>query len=583
MTLNRLLYRLNRRRFPLLPVFPKYFKTVLIIGVVISAVFLARSLLAVTSLQNKYLDTQKATKSPTLENWSGASMDSTSFKIFTSLVGEDTIDQKFFDTFNTTGMVPRIVPGGALGTGTKMVASLFSPPASGIEYIAQSWGNVLGRPAYAQGVGFKGLEFLLPLWRSFRNIVYVLSSLIFIGIGIMIILRVKISPQAVITIQSAVPQIITSLVLVTFSYAIAGLIIDLGNFILGLVVALLFSAQKIPLSESLFPTWSWSSGFVGLSDLGNALKALWDELLGAFGVPKPLSFHYLANPDINTLNLLTFRALPGWLALVMLGGLLGSVIFGIFAGSVGNIILGGTGNGILSGIGGLLGGGLGGLLGGLLIPIILCIVVAIWLIKLYFGLITTYVTLIFKIIIGPLEIAFGAFPNSKMGFGSWFRDVVAYVAVFPVVTIFLILVNIIVDAVVGGLGNFGSGAGVGQPAVWAPGLINLGGTITPAILGAAIGLAGLALLSKLPAMVPEFIFMIKPSPWGKAIGENLDLGKSKEFAMAKQATLEAHASHVDKQTTEARAQGQEPKGFLKLQETFVKAERGVGAIKDRHN
>jgi hypothetical protein len=505
---------------------PKHFKLFLVLGTIFSLTLLVSPLLAQNTppatTANIFLQKQQAIKDgSSQESWLDEGMGSNLITLFTGFVGQDTINQQFFDVFNATGMVPRTFPGGALGTGTKMVASLFTPPASGIEYIAGLKDNLLGKPAYAQGVGFQGLQFLLPLWRSFRNIVYVISSLIFIGIGIMIMLRIKISPQAVITIQSAVPQIITSLVLVTFSYAIAGLVIDLGNFILGLVVALFFSAQNISLSESLFPTWSWGSGFPILSDIGNGLAALWVELLGAFGVAKPLSFHFLANPDINTLNLLTFRALPGWIALVMLGGLLGSVVLGIFAGSVGNIILGGAGNGILSGIGGVLGGGLGGIVGGLLIPIILCIIVAIWLIKLYFGLITAYVTLIFKIIIGPLEIAFGAFPNSKMGFGSWFRDVVAQVAVFPIVTIVLIMINIIVDAVVGGLGNFGSG--IGQPAVWAPGLINLGGNVSPAILGAAIGLAGLALLSKLPAMVPEFIFMIKPSPWGKAIGEGLDV------------------------------------------------------------
>ena len=144
-----------------------------------------------------------------------------------------------------------------------MIAS-FTLPTS-IEYIAQVKDNFLGKPAYAQGIGFQGLQFLLPLWRGFRNMVYVFSTIIFLIIGIMIILRVKVSPQAVITIQSAVPQIITTLILVTFSYAIAGLVIDLANIIQAIVVAMLFSVKGVSLDSALFSD-SWAINLI--SQLG---------------------------------------------------------------------------------------------------------------------------------------------------------------------------------------------------------------------------------------------------------------------------------------------------------------------------
>ena len=38
----------------------------------------------------------------------------------------------------------------------------------------------------------------------------------------------------------------------------------------------------------------------------------------------------------------------------------------------------------------------------------------------------------------------------------------------------------------------------------------------------AIGLSTLMLLSKLPDMIPQYVFMLKPSPWGQAIGEGLN-------------------------------------------------------------
>jgi hypothetical protein len=155
------------------------------------------------------------------------------------------------------------VPGGALGFTNSLIASLYAaPPASGVMYLADLWHNkFLGKPAYAQGVGFKGLQPILPLWRGFRNVVYLLSSLIFIIIGIMIILRVKISPQAIVTIQSAIPQIITTLILVTFSYAIAGLAIDLMYLFQDMAIATLFTAMGKGFNQNLLK-----------EDLGNAIN-----------------------------------------------------------------------------------------------------------------------------------------------------------------------------------------------------------------------------------------------------------------------------------------------------------------------
>ncbi|HBP51117.1 MAG: hypothetical protein US68_C0004G0023 [Candidatus Shapirobacteria bacterium GW2011_GWE1_38_10] len=460
------------------------------------------------SQPNLFLQKQSAIKNGSgLESWTNEAMSSNMMSLFTGMVGE--IPAEIFESSTpTTNVIQNYIPGGAFGTMNNMVAALNTPPASGVEYIAQVRDSFLGKPAYAQGVGFNGLQFLLPLWRGFRNAVYVLTSIIFIAIGIMIMLRVKISPQAVVTVQSAIPQLITTLILVTFSYAIAGLVIDLFNFIQALVVALLFSVKGVPLTDSLFPGW-WGSGFPIVSDILNGI--------GAIFTPENFKFSSLSNPTLRDMQMLTYRAVPGWLSLVMLGGLLGSIVLGFLLGGVGAIF--GTGaNFVGDMVGRVVGGAAGGLIGGLLVPIVLCIIVAIWLIKLYFGLLKCYVTLIFKIVLAPLEIGMGAFPNAKIGFSSWILDVAANMAVFPVVGIFLVLLNMIIDAV--SVSNVGSTGGLFQPAVWTPSLLSAGG-ISPSIIGAAIGLAGLALISKLPEMVPQFIFMIKPSPWGQAIGEGL--------------------------------------------------------------
>ncbi len=457
---------------------------------------------------NAFFQKQDAIKNNTgLESWTNEAMGSNMMSLFIGLNG--TIPAEIFDLGSS--QTSFYIPGGAVGNLNNLIASLHTPPASGIEYIAQMKDNFLGKPAYAQGVGFRGLQFLIPLWRGFRNMVYVLATLIFLVIGLMIILRVKINPQTVITIQSAIPQVFTTLILVTFSYAIAGLVIDFCNLLQAIFVALMFSVKGVKLGDDLFG-YHWGNGLFGLSDLGNWIASWFSG--------SNYDFRRLSTMSLDTFQAVTFRAVPGWLSMLMLGGLLGAIITGFLAGGIGNWVLGESGRWVFDKIGALIGGGVGGLIGAVLVPLILSILVAFWLIKLYFGLLKSYVTLLFKIVLAPLEIALGAFPNSKVGFSTWFMDVLANMAVFPIVTVYIILLNFIVAAVSGGSWG-GSTTGIGHTPVWSPSLISTN-SISPSILGAAVGLAGLALLAKLPGMIPEFIFKIQPSPFGKAIGETLE-------------------------------------------------------------
>lgn len=367
-----------------------------------------------------------------------------------------------------SGTMPDVldwIPGGAIGITNNLIASLYTPPASGIEYIASTIDGFLGKPAYAQGIGFKGLEPILPLWRTFRNVVYIISSLIFIAIGIMIMLRIKISPQTVITVQSAVPQIITSLILVTFSYAIAGLIIDLSQFIQSLVVALLFNATGKGFNQSLFP--GINTNFVELSTRGMAL-----------------------------VHDLTSRAAPFWTI-----ALIGTIISAL----LGTLLGPGWGN--------LIGAGLGFVI----IALVFGILIIIWMFKFYFGALKCYITIIFKIILAPLEIGMGAFAGSKLNFSTWLLDLVANISVFPITIIFLCVANLIIDAT----------AHTTASTLWTPAILSSSSlqnwifsfATFRSFVSFGIGIATIGILSKLPEMIPQFIFQIKPSPWGTAIGE----------------------------------------------------------------
>lgn len=122
----------------------------------------------------------------------------------------------------------------------KLGQFIMSNPASGLGYINSVIHKFSLVPeAQAQGFGYNASDLAKNLWGITRNISYALIVLTVIILAFMIMFRVKISPQIVISVQSALPKIIWGTVLITFSYAIAGFAIDLMYVVLGLLSSLL--------------------------------------------------------------------------------------------------------------------------------------------------------------------------------------------------------------------------------------------------------------------------------------------------------------------------------------------------------
>ncbi len=127
---------------------------------------------------------------------------------------------------------------GAIGMLNKGIVALYTPPASGQSYIADVLDSTRLVPqAHAQGLGFSSLDTVLETWKQFRNVAYMFFVIIFLVIGFMIMFRTKVG-QAAITAQQAIPNIIVALLAVTFSYAIAGFLIDLMYLLMYLLVGL---------------------------------------------------------------------------------------------------------------------------------------------------------------------------------------------------------------------------------------------------------------------------------------------------------------------------------------------------------
>jgi len=277
--------------------------------------------------------------------------------------------------------------GGAIGTFAGLIGNIYAnPPASGAYYLA-SMASRLGlvQPVYAQqGIGFSKLQSLLPLWRMSRNIAYIFFIVVFVFIGFAIMFRAKISPQAVITIQSALPKIVITLIMVTFSYAIAGLMIDLIYLIIAIGVYFLAPVGDLNVAAEQQKAMTLTFGQIG----GYFIKPLAEIFIGSGGI-------------------------------ALIGGIL-----------IGSLISPGIGTifGVITGL-----------------PfLILSIIVLGAVFKLYVNLILTYIKIILSIIFSPLQIMMGAIPGSQINFGSWLKKLFSYTLVFPATALFMLLGGILI-------------------------------------------------------------------------------------------------------------------------------------------
>ena len=448
MSISTILKKLNSRDTKLIPHLPNLNKTIKFASILIAIVFLGflgHQILATdnftfdnTSGLSRFREKQAAIESGNnQESWMNEALISNAISLSQALGG--TIPETVLKGEQTTW-----IPSGIIGVSNNAISYLYNPPASGIQYIAQTANSFIGKPAYA-ATGYEGLQGILPVWKSFRNATYIIFSIIFIAIGIAIMLRIKISQNAVITIQSAIPKLITSLILVTFSYAIAGLLIDFSYVIEALLLNIINVNNNLNVTKLV-------------SD-----PSVWSLLFSLFPVTAVLSLSNIAGLITNLLG--------------------GSYQLGIIIN-------------ILSVVG----------IGTMAIAILIILIfVTILTIKFLLGLAKCYISLILRIILGPLEIALGALPNSKIGFSSWLVNVIANLAVFPITIVFIVLLNMIT-------------ASINSKNLWAPGVLAKLDT-NGQFLSAIIGFAGFILISKLPKLIPEAIFNIKPSPFGKAIGE----------------------------------------------------------------
>ncbi|HSX48977.1 MAG TPA: hypothetical protein VLE44_01845 [Candidatus Saccharimonadales bacterium] len=383
---------------------------------------------------------------------------------------------------------------GDSGKNQSVIGMIFEDRSlSGITYVkdlGRKFSIIPEAKAQSTGFGFSGALGVVPdiqkVWGIVRNLSYVIFVFIIMVFAFMIMFRVKISPQVVVSVQSALPKIAIALVLVTFSYAIAGFLIDLMYVVIG-ILSLIFSQFTV-----------FGVSFAGVAGIG------------------------VTNPVAGYFTLLTQG--PTWgVAKTGVFGLMVMYFVNYFLAWV-FIVIGGIGSGLL-GAGGFVGGSVVAvftLIIGFVGLIIVFILSIINFFKIIILLVKSFASIILLTIFAPLQLTLGIVVPG-LGFGSWVRSFVAKLAVFPAVGALLIIalwfLQIAWDTVPNSPTFLGGGA-TNFPQGWPP---LLGGS--PQLVALAFLLASIAVFIMIPKAgdaVDAFISG-KQFAFGTAIGQGVSI------------------------------------------------------------
>jgi len=302
---------------------------------------------------------------------------------------------------------------GAAQVTSKIIASLYNKPVSSVQYLAYVFNHAgLASPVMAQGAGWNFLTSvtaitpspILKLWEISRNTTYLFFIVIFVAIGFMIMFRSKLNPQTTVNIQLALPKIIISLILVTFSFAICGFIIDFVFLGHNLIQAIFFVPE--PLSKILPPG---ASGYVDavkkLDFIKTLLMADPDATWGGVDVFNQIALFLFSIPSVLSKAFCLLNPPP---PPAVCGNIATNLLPLIFAFT-------------------LLGTGL----------------------KIFFSLITKYVTLILSTIFSPFVFLFNAFPNSQGGLSNFLKTMLSAALCFPAIAFMFYLSSYFVSKPIG--------------------------------------------------------------------------------------------------------------------------------------
>lgn len=324
--------------------------------------------------------------------------------------------------------------GGMLGMTTNLISQLYTPPASSVDYfqyISENFGIV--KTARAQqlpgadqwGYGFVALGPIMPVWRAVLNMAYLFLVLIFVIIGLGIMLRVKIDPRTVMTIQNQIPRVVICILLITFSYAIAGLMVDAMWTVTYMGINLVTNVNNPSVGGGQKLSQKATSTILQ-TPITYANQVFANDAPGPFGWGITVITASVSKGMGNIMRDLikSLISKPGAQCFSWTGGFLGVFphvdIGACFADLVGWISF-------------------------FMFLIIIFVVILVTLFRIWFMLLKAYIYVLMYTVLAPIWIVFGLLPNRPLGFEKWIRSMFVNLAVFPLVAFLFVAARILIE------------------------------------------------------------------------------------------------------------------------------------------
>lgn len=396
------------------------------------------------------------------------------------ITGIDPIDpkQQCLDANPATGKLGFAGNGGAIGAVTTMISGLYVVPIRVGDYVAYLSNNFgVAKQTYAQGTGFYALAPMLSLWTALRNVSYLLFVIIFLVVGFAIMLRLNIDARTVMTIQNQIPKLIIGILLITFSYAIAGLLVDtmwVANYVVVDSIAP-YTGPGFGAATTLTQTTQIAPNFVNYIFGDNTALINFGGIIGVTtgasnGIGDFIGNMFTPRPGVNN----GFTNSPAAVGHGDCGFNPFCFIGDFLSDNIGNLISVVVG-GIVAWIVRILG------------YLIIGIAILFALIKLWLALIKAYVFVLIDVVLAPFWIVAGLLPGAGagVGFGAWVKDLLGNLMAFPA-TIALFLLGKVI------LYNFQSAPTTNGATAFSPPLV--GSTLATGGLGNLLAL-GIILMS----------------------------------------------------------------------------------------
>ncbi|HUQ84689.1 MAG TPA: hypothetical protein VM077_00015 [Candidatus Limnocylindrales bacterium] len=340
---------------------------------------------------------------------------------------------------------------GLIGATSGLIASTYEPIASTgtyTQYLSDSFGivkkvhaNVAPCSPTKSGYGFCGLQPILRLWETVRNVAYALLTIAFIFIGVGIMLRVKIDPRTVMTIQNQIPKVIVSIILITLSYGIAALMID-AMWVTTYAGTYLLTKENDPAVGDC------------QSKKKEDRKSLSNKVTSTI-LDTPFTFFNqvfaLCTPEDNVAFLPENDHKGGFNVLTRqvsnnIGQTIGNVARSLIFDEEDTKTSCGWGafrNPIRCAKKGLINVLVGVVT--LVVMLVVFVILVITMFKIWFALLKAYIYALIYIIVGPLYIVFGLLPSKPLGFEKWLRGVFVNVAIFPLTAFLFVIARLLME------------------------------------------------------------------------------------------------------------------------------------------